>query len=161
MRPILIALVLTACNKPDVSELRADNKELRSELREVREELRDIRAEQRELRKLVGGELPPDAGPTARADAGSPELPAVDGGAPKQADVKIVIESNPRGALVWHEDRKLGRTPLLYEHPPGTKTLIFRIEKPGYRPRLMSIRPDEDAKLSVQLAPAPKKKSNE
>jgi hypothetical protein len=49
----------------------------------------------------------------------------------------------------------------LYEHPPGNKELLFRIEKAGYRPRLMSLRPDEDAKIQVQLAqqaPAPKKK---
>lgn len=158
MRWILTAALLCACKTPDVDELRADTAELRSELREIREELRQIRAEQRELRELAGGEAPKDPEPAAAIDAGAaaPELPPTDASAPKQADIKIAIRSNPGGAAVWLGDRKLGYTPLLYSHPPGTETLMLRIEKPGYRPRLMSIRPDEDAKISVQLAPKEK-----
>lgn len=158
---LIAALAAAGCTSSDVGEIRADNKELRSELRELREELREIRAEQRELRKLVGGDTDTGGGdddggktpPEATPDGGAPKLPASDAGPPpSQSNVKISIESNPRGASVWIGDNKIGRTPLLYEQPPSNKELILRIEKPGYRPRLMSLRADEDAKLMVQLA---------
>lgn len=158
----LVALAPTAGCTGDVAELEAETKELRAELREVREELRSIRTENRELREKVdglsktgttdgAGSTPVEAGDDAGAvtvasDAGSTAPP------PNQANVKIGIESNPRGATVYLDDKVLGRTPLLYEHEPGNVQLLLRIEKPGYRPRLLSIRPEEDAKISVQLA---------
>lgn len=159
---LVAALGFGACKSADTGELEADTKELRSELREVREDLRDLRGQTRELRQRLdaldqkGGAAQPGSEPTG--DAGVPpgeRLPPLpDGGAPPptQSNVKISIRSNPSGATVFQDDRKLGRTPLLYQTPPGVKELMLRIEKPGYRPRLLSIRPDEDAKISVQLA---------
>ncbi len=154
-------LALTSCAKTDLSDLETENRELRDELRDVREDVRALRKDTRELREKV--ELLPTpasstvatppvvATPPAGTDAGSPK-PTVPGLPPKQGNVKISISSNPRGATVFLEDKILGKTPLLYQHPPSTTSLMLRVEKPGFRPRLMSVRPDEDIKLSVQLA---------
>ena len=154
---VVAASLAPGCKQANVEELEEETRELRAELREVREDLRVQRREIRELRESLGG---PAAGgePTAEtpgaADGGVPNLG--DGGPPAppppQGNVKITIDSNPRGATVYLEDRVLGKTPLLYEHPPSSQQLLLRIERAGFRPRLMSIRPDEDAKISVQLA---------
>jgi len=154
---LTLALLLAAsCAQADVSELEEDNKELRAEIRELREDLRALRKDTRELRERVAlapskVELPPLPADQPLTDASVAPLPNP-GPPPKQSNVKIQIESNPRGATVFLGEKILGKTPLLYQHPPGTEQLLLRIDKPGYRPRLMSIRPDEDAKISVQLA---------
>ena len=156
----IVVLIATGCTKPDLSELEKENRELRDELRDVREDLRGLRKDTRELREKV--ELLPSTAiapqpepPTSKQTeastdpAGKTEPLAPP---PKQGNVKISIASNPTGATVFLEEKILGKTPLLYQHAPSTTPLMVRIEKPGFRPRLMSIRPDEDIKLSVQLA---------
>lgn len=144
-----------ACSQTDVSELEAESKELRAEIRELREDVRALRKDTRELREKV--ELSASTKPVPEPT--KPPVTNVDAGAvgpvtkpPRQSNVKIQISSNPRGATVFLGEKVIGRTPLLFEHPPGTEQLMLRIDKPGYQPRLMSLRPDEDAKISVQLA---------
>lgn len=159
--------------KEEVGELRREVSELRGELRDVREEVRGLRGDQREMRRDLdevrprrltsgeaaggGGDLP--AGETDEADGTEPEdgaehpVEPVEPGQPaRQEPVKIAIESNPRAAAVFLEGRRVGTTPMIIQSPPGTAELTIRIEKPGYRPRLVSVRPEEDTKLSVQLA---------
>ncbi len=151
---ILCSLPLFGCPQPDVGELEADSKEMRAEIRELREDVRSLRADTRELReKIELGEQTkpppvvqsPAEKPRAKVDEPPPGPP------PKQSNVKIQVNSNPRGATVFLGEKILGKTPLLFEHPPGNEQLMLRIDRPGYQARLMSLRPDEDAKISVQL----------
>lgn len=164
-----------ACSQPasdapagKVKELEAELKDLRAESRELRGELRSLRDELRELRTGVpasvadAGGAPAtagaarDAGPAATAEAPPPPRPrppARPGDPPpRQESVKISVQSNPTGAKVYVGDKVVGRTPVLLERSPGSEELTLRIEKDGYRVRLLSVRPDEDTKLSVQLA---------
>jgi hypothetical protein len=46
----------------------------------------------------------------------------------------------------------MGRTPVLLERAPGPDSIDIRVEKEGYRARILTVRPEEDTKLSVQLA---------
>jgi hypothetical protein len=164
------AALLYGCSQAGSSDdaIRDDVADLRAEMRSVREDLRAVRAELRELRghadaPSAAGET---TGATAEAEAsGAGESTAAPAAAaaskrpiakaeapPKQASVKISVESNPAGAKVYVGDKVIGRTPVLLERVPGSEEVSIRIEKDGYRTRLLSVRPEEDTKLSVQLA---------
>ncbi len=138
---------------------------LRNEVADLRSEVADVRRDLAELMKTVRGAADgqpqtaaaPDAGPppatsppaaaTAAAQpAGKPAKP------PPQGSVNIQVESNPAGAAVFVADKKVGATPVIIKAPVGTGEITVRLEKAGYRPRLMTLRPEEDTKISVQLA---------
>jgi hypothetical protein len=150
----------------DVADLRAETRELREEMRSVRSELRALRGGggEEDTAGTADGESEAgrDAG-TSGAEAakavpskpGTSKAPgaskAIDA-PPQQSSVKISLDSNPRGAKVYVGSKMMGQTPLLLEHAPGSEEISVRIEKDGYRARLLTIRPDEDSKVSVQLA---------
>ena len=161
-RILLLALVTAACSgKEDPGDLRAEVADLRAEQRAMRQEIR-------ELRELLPKPAPepeppaaePDPEPPAAAGAPAssttpspPPAPAgKPGKAPAQGSVNIQVESNPAGAAVFVAEKKVGVTPVVIKTPAGTSEINVRLEKSGYRPRLMTLRPDEDTKISVQLA---------
>jgi hypothetical protein len=89
----------------------------------------------------------PAAGKTAEATpAAAPAKP------PAQGTVNLQIESNPPGAVVFVAGKKVGVTPVSVKTPTGSDEVQVRLEKAGFRARLMNVRPEEDTKLSVQLA---------
>lgn len=160
-RIVLLALVTAACSgKEDPSDLRAEVADLRAEQRAMRQEIRELR----ELLPKPAAAVEPDPGPTADEPpaAAAPPAPAAAatppaaGGkparAPAQGSVNIQVESNPAGASVFVADKKVGLTPVVIKTPVGTSEISVRLEKSGYRPRLMTLRPEEDTKISVQLA---------
>lgn len=151
----------------EVAELREEHDsevaELRTDLRDLRGELRDLRAELRDLREITGagGALFANADEGGRpageaeAESDASEEPAkkpAPGEPAKQEKVRIAVSSNPRGATVFLGSKKLGVTPLLLQREPDAEEIHLRLEKPGYRARLMTVRPEEDTKISVQLA---------
>ena len=162
----VLACVLSCAKKGDTRDelSREDIAELRKEVRDLREEQRALRGELRDLRESSGSKLaegpdtasgpdsPPsvddenDAGPAAKA---RPEVKSKPAG---QETVKISISSNPTGARVYVEGKVMGRTPVLLERAPGGEEMNIRVEKEGFRARLLTVRPEEDTKMSVQLA---------
>jgi hypothetical protein len=150
----LAALLLVACSgqkspsDEEVSDLRAEVADLRAEQRAMRQEIREMRESIRE----PGEEpAPADAGPATAAPAAAPPPPATQP-PPTQGSVNIQVESNPAGAAVFVAGKKVGVTPVIIKSPVGSGELSVRLEKAGYRPRLMTLRPEEDTKISVQLA---------
>lgn len=156
----LVAAVTMACSsggsdaKEQVSDLRAEVADVRAELRAVREELRDLR---NEVRQEVATPEPPaspdgsgdqDAGMTATPEPTEPIATAE----PVKSTVQVYVSSNPTGATVFLGQKKMGVTPVMLKVQAGSEELSMRLEKPGFRPRIMTIRPEEDTKLSVQLA---------
>jgi hypothetical protein len=79
-------------------------------------------------------------------------LPATPAKPPAQGTVNLQIESNPSGAVVFVAGKKVGVTPVIVKTPTGSEEVQVRLEKSGFRARLMNVRPEEDTKLSVQLA---------
>lgn len=161
-RILLLALVTAACSgKEDPSDLRAEVADLRAEQRAMRQEIRELREL---LPKPVPEPEPPAAEPdpeppatpppSAAASSAPPASPAggKPGKPPAQGSVNIQVESNPAGAAVFVAEKKVGLTPIVIKTPAGTSEINVRLEKSGYRPRLMTLRPDEDTKISVQLA---------
>lgn len=175
-RILLLALGLAACSGNSTSD--KELSDLRAELTDQRAEMRSMRQEIRELREsLPKSTAPAEAGaepesatdapddtpaaetrPPAAPAAPDPKAPPADKPArpPAQGSVNIQVESNPAGATVFLADKKVGTTPVILQTPVGTSEISVRLEKSGYRPRLMTVRPEEDTKISVQLA----KKSN-
>lgn len=146
----------------DLAALRNEVADLRSEVADVRRDLATVIETVRQVRDASGGapaaaSAAPDAGPTAaKAAPAAPPVaaaaPPKPGKPPAQGSVNIQVESNPAGATVFVADKKVGVTPVIIKSPVGTGEINVRLEKSGYRPRLMTLRPDEDTKISVQLA---------
>lgn len=163
-RILLLALVTAACSgKEDPSDLRAEVADLRAEQRAMRQEIRELRellpkpaasdADPGPPAGEPGQETAPEPPGGAAAPATPPAAPAAKAGkTPAQGSVNIQVESNPAGAAVFVADKKVGITPVVIKTPVGTSEISMRLEKSGYRPRLMTLRPDEDTKISVQLA---------
>lgn len=165
-RTLLLALGLAACSgnstsDKELSDLRAELVDQRAEMRSMRQEIRDLRE------SLPKSTAPAEAAaePEPDAPAAEPKTPAAPaasdpkaapaekpGKPPAQGSVNIQVESNPAGATVFLADKKVGMTPVILQTPVGTSEISVRLEKSGYRPRLMTLRPDEDTKISVQLA---------
>jgi hypothetical protein len=157
--PLLLAAIgAAACaNKgDDLADVRAELADLRAEQRSMRQEIRDLRA-------LLAQEPPPAAEPpsgapeppsaAAAAPPAAPAAPAAaPGKPPAQGSVNVQVESNPAGATVFLAEKKVGVTPVMLRIPVGSSEISVRLEKSGYRPRLMTLRPEEDTKISVQLA---------
>ena len=51
----------------------------------------------------------------------------------------VFIQSDPAGAQVYLNDKKLGQTTPVLLHDVGLGTYRIRLEKPGYQPLDMSI----------------------
>jgi hypothetical protein len=165
-RILLLALVAAACSgKEDPSDLRAEVADLRAEQRAMRQEIRELRELVPKPATAADTEPEPPAAepepPAAAPPAGTPAAPATPpataagakpGKAPAQGSVNIQVESNPAGAAVFIADKRVGTTPVVLKTPVGNSEISVRLEKSGYRPRLMTLRPDEDTKISVQLA---------
>jgi hypothetical protein len=133
---LIAAVTAHACTSP------ADEKELVA----IRTELAEIRAEQRALREELRGRQS-DAAATPAGPAPTPPAPPAEA-----ASVDIEVDSTPPGADVFVADKKIGVTPLVFPAPTAAGDLQVRIEKSGYRPHLMNLRPTLGAKISVQLA---------
>lgn len=168
-----VALCACADKDADLSDIRAEVADLRAEQRAMRQELRELR-ESVPKSTEPAAEPAPEAGATAdpeaqaadgkaaaadpRAAAADPKAAAADpkaapaGKPPAQGSVNIQVESNPAGAAVYLADKKIGLTPVIIKTPVGSSEINVRLEKSGYRPRLMTLRPEEDTKISVQLA---------
>jgi hypothetical protein len=147
-----------------------DIAEIHKDLRDLREEQRALRAELRELRDGKGPRLTTDdtddiddTDTATETDAGAGEAkadtktdtakqPEIKSSPAAQETVRISIASNPQGARVYIGGKVMGRTPVLLERAPGADTIDIRVEKEGYRARILTVRPEEDTKLSVQLA---------
>ncbi len=172
---LLAALALSAAcacsgKEEDPSDLRAEVADLRAEQRAMRQEIRELReslpksteaaASPDDLEPpAAAGDQPPAApatAPPASTAAADPKEPAAPPGKPgkppAQGSVNIQVESNPAGAAVFVADKKVGLTPIVIKTPVGSSEISVRLEKSGYRPRLMTLRPEEDTKISVQLA---------
>ena len=177
IQPLLLPVLAVAAgscsgSEEDLSDLRAEVADLRAEQRAMRQEIRELR--ESPPKSTAGGEPAPSteppaapldeapaepASPPASADAKDPKAPpATATGAgkpskpPAQGSVNIQVESNPAGAAVYLADKKIGLTPVIIQTQVGTSEISVRLEKNGYRPRLMTLRPEEDTKISVQLA---------
>jgi len=146
----------------DVAALRNEVADLRSEVADVRRELGTVNDSVKTIAESVrqrdsSGDTPDEPAPSADppaapAPTAPPAQPGKPGKPPAQGSVNISVESNPAGAAVFVAEKKVGLTPIVIQAPTGTRELNVRLEKSGYRPRLMTLRPDEDTKISVQLA---------
>ena len=177
IQPLLLAVLAVAAgscsgSEEDLSDLRAEVADLRAEQRAMRQEIRELR--QSPPKSTATEEPAPStdppaapldetpaapAAPPAAADAKDPKAPPATaigagkpGKPPAQGSVNIQVESNPAGAAVYLADKKIGLTPVIIQTQVGTSEISVRLEKNGYRPRLMTLRPEEDTKISVQLA---------
>ncbi|HUS64334.1 MAG TPA: PEGA domain-containing protein [Kofleriaceae bacterium] len=143
----------TASDK-ELADMRAELADMRVELRGMRQELRDLRAGAPAPAEVAASA---DAGPAnveppAAAETEAGAKPAKPATPPAQGTVNLQIESNPPGAVVFVAGKKVGVTPVIVKTPIGSEEVQVRLEKPGFRARLMNVRPEEDTKLSVQLA---------
>src|SRR4029079_8963387 len=151
----------TACSgnsasDKELSDIRAELTDQRAEMRAMRQEIRELRDELHkntpEEPEAAAAEEPAAAATTPTAPPAAPQPPGKPAKPPAQGTVNIQVESNPAGASVFVADKKVGVTPVIIKAPVGTGDINVRFEKSGYRPRLMTLRPDEDTKISVQLA---------
>src|SRR5262249_35676044 len=99
----------------------------------------------------------PDASTEAQPDAKAQAKPGAGADAQKQeakppVKVVVVIDSQPRGAAVFVGGTRKGQTPMILDLMTGSEEVPIRVEKPGYRPQLQTVRPEEDTKLSLQLS---------
>ncbi len=169
-----LAVAASACSgsedlsdvRAEVADLRAEQRAMRQEIREIRESLPKSTAAEEEAASTeppaaapdeAPAEPPPAAAAAAPADPKAPKAaPAAPAGTPgkppAQGSVNIQVESNPAGAAVYLADKKVGVTPVILQTQVGSSEINVRLEKKGYRPRLMTLRPEEDTKISVQLA---------
>ena len=174
-----LAVAASACSgsDEDLSDVRAEVADLRAEQRAMRQEIREIReslpkstateeqAASTEPPAADDDEAPAEPPPAAAAAAAAPAYPKAPKAAPAaparstgpgkpsaQGSVNIQVESNPAGAAVYLADKKVGETPVIIKTQVGSSEINVRLEKKGYRPRLMTLRPEEDTKISVQLA---------
>lgn len=134
--------------------MRAELADMRSELRGMRQDLRALRGEEAppvDVPPPPPEATAPDAAQPAAADAKQPPA-AAPAKPPPQGTINLQIDSNPSGAVVFVAGKKVGMTPIIVKTPTGSEEVQVRLEKPGFRPRLMNVRPEEDTKLSVQLA---------
>ena len=173
-RTLLLALGLAACSgnstsDKELSDLRAELVDQRAEMRSMRQEIRDLRESLPKSTAPAEADADPEPDAPPDAPAAAPKTPAAPAAPdpkaapadkpatpPAQGSVNIQVESNPAGAVVFLADKMVGTTPVILKTPVGTSEISVRLEKSGYRPRLMTLRPEEDTKISVQLA----KKSN-
>lgn len=161
-RTLLLALTLTACSgnsssDKELSDIRAELTDQRAEMRAMRQEIRELRDEVHKTEPETEPDVEPPAAPPAAGTATPPpSTPATNaakpGKPPAQGSVNIDVQSNPAGASVFVAEKKVGVTPVIIKTPVGSSEISVRLEKSGYRPRLMTLRPEEDTKISVQLA---------
>ena len=133
----------------EVKELEAEVADLRAEVRSLRDEVRALREERRAAPPVTGADGDADADGDAGPATGEPAVAPAE--PPPAKTVNITIDSNPAGATVFLADKKLGVTPLVLSRQAGSEEIRLRVEKDGYRPRLMTLRPEEDTKLGIQL----------
>lgn len=170
LAPQLLAAVATAASVAACADKGDDLADLRAELADLRAEQRSMRQEIRDLRALLPREAAEPAAepaasepaapsaaaaqppPASSSSSTAPASPPKPGKPPAQGSVNIQVESNPAGASVFVADKKVGVTPVIIKTPVGSSEISVRLEKSGYRPRLMTLRPEEDTKISVQLA---------
>jgi hypothetical protein len=143
-RPLLFALVLTACSgnassDKELGDIRAELADQRAEMRAMRQEIRELRDE---IPKTAGDE--PKTEPEVEPPAAPPP--------PAGFDCTSMLTEPWAGAAVFVAEKKVGVTPVIIKTPVGSSEISVRLEKSGYRPRLMTLRPEEDTKISVQLA---------
>jgi hypothetical protein len=144
----------------ELGEMRAELADMRAELRGMRQEIRELRdgaapAADEAVAAATSDAGPAPAEPTGEATAKpaattTPTSPPAK--PPTQGTINLQIESNPPGAVVFVAGKKVGVTPVIVKTPVGSEEVQVRLEKPGFRARLMNVRPEEDTKLSVQLA---------
>jgi hypothetical protein len=85
------------------------------------------------------------------------ELPATSGGGggalpPAQAvEIRLRIDSSPRGATVTLEGRRLGRTPIDTQVPSADRPGELELQLRGYRTARRSIARDRDGEVRVSL----------
>jgi len=164
LRPLFLTIAVTACSgnsssDKELSDIRAELTDQRAEMRAMRQEIRELRDELHktapasEEPQAAATTEPPAAAASEPAPSSSPAAPSSKAAKPPaQGSVNIEVESNPAGATVFLADKKVGETPIMLKAPVGTHEINVRLEKSGYRPRLMTLRPEEDTKISVQLA---------
>ncbi len=68
-----------------------------------------------------------------------------------QERVTVTIDSTPSGADVWVGARHLGTTPLELESPSSGEAFDVELKKPGYAPKVVTVVPDANTELSVEL----------
>jgi hypothetical protein len=72
---------------------------------------------------------------------------------PRPAPRKVHVTSRPDAAMVWHQGRAHGTTPVTIELPAGEAGEL-RLEKEGYQPRSITVSPGE-TKVRVRLQHEP------
>lgn len=146
----------TPASDKELADMRGELADMRAELRGMRQELREVRegapapAEAAATADAGPANEPPAAAPEAKP--ATTEKTATPAKPPAQGTVNLQIESNPPGAVVFVAGKKVGVTPVIVKTPTGSEEVQVRLEKAGFRARLMNVRPEEDTKLSVQLA---------
>ncbi len=100
-------------------------------------------------------EPPPPRAPAATATTlQPPSAPPDPPGRRVGAAPRTTLRSNPPGAEVWHEGRRIGRTPFVYRLAPG-EHMEVELRAEGFLPRVTRLAGGEEDRTIV-LAPTPK-----
>ncbi|WP_428263348.1 serine/threonine-protein kinase [Haliangium sp.] len=104
--------------------------------------------------------IEPDAGAAVGAAAEVADAAAaieavralIDAGADASVQVLITIASRPRGAQVYLDGERIGRTPLeRFPVARGDQPLVFELRKRGYQDGRLEVLPDGDDEFAVEL----------
>jgi len=68
------------------------------------------------------------------------------------AAVEVALRSRPAGADVLQGAKKLGTTPVKLSFPRGTAEMTLTLRKAGHEEKAVTLTPDRDRDLEVELA---------
>ncbi|MEM9488390.1 MAG: serine/threonine-protein kinase [Myxococcota bacterium] len=75
----------------------------------------------------------------------------------KRAEITIVIDSEPQGAVVTKNGTELGTTPVEDRFPERNGSIKYRLKLDGYRSKTVRLRGDRDGSKLIKLSKCAKK----
>ena len=88
------------------------------------------------------------------AEAAEPPPQIVNTDKETTAVVSVVIETQPKGATIFQDGRKIGETPQSVQFDPAdTSPKVFTLKKLGFQPKSVAISPADGPEKLVLLKP--------
>jgi hypothetical protein len=93
----------------------------------------------------------PQPDPTPEARPAAPDAAAPDA-APVAASIAVTVETEPSGALLIEDGRKLDKTPypLIFDGPDGAPKQLT-VQKAGYKTLRVEVHPSDGPTLTLKL----------
>lgn len=70
-------------------------------------------------------------------------------------DVTVSLNTEPGGAFVTIDGKKVGKTPFKHRYKRSTKVMSVKFNKPGYKPKIVAVNLGESAFINANLEKQP------